>query len=108
VGSGTGPFLWRATPDFQWHGQWFCRRCIAEWTRRIIDVTYKTGVTMTPAALGRLATAIGELEGVESVELRVTAIEDRPALVAEARIKSGKDPRTTTSFLVVNDGVIKL
>lgn len=111
VGHGIGPWLWREAPALQRHeepGQWFCRRCVAEWTRRIQMATVTTGVTMSKHAFKALADKIEASEGVIEVELRMTAVENDPALIAELKHDGQRDGKWSERLLVVGDGVVKL
>ena len=117
VGHGPGPFAWRSAPilnrgmvgptDPAWLDH-FCRRCISEWTRRIEKVTITTGVKMSKHAFKALADKIEKSEGVIEVELRMTSVENEPALIAELRHDDQRDGKWSERHLVVGDGVVKL
>lgn len=111
LGHGPPPWLWREAPALSYQeepGEWFCRRCVAEWTRRIEMATVKTGVTMTKTAFRALAEKIDRATEVIEIELRLTSIEDQQALIAELVHDDQKDGRWIEKVLVVNDGVVKL
>lgn len=69
--------------------------------------TVRTGVTMSKAAIKALADRIEKMTDVTQIELRLTAIEDKTALIAEIHHDDQREPWTET-LLVVNDGVVKL
>lgn len=112
VGSGPGPFDWRAVPVLQWQrepGEWWCRRCVAKWTEEVENVTVRVDpITVTKGQLIALADAI---EGTElmRVELRPTAVDDQPALIALYDIagRTAGD-KVTKRVLIVGSSVVKL
>lgn len=109
IGHGRGPFLWREAPALSRHeepDQWFCRRCVAEWTRRIQMATVRTGVQMTKSAFMALSKKV-EQSGVTKVEIRMTSVEDEPALIAEITHDDQREG-WIEKVLVVNDGVVKI
>ena len=106
---GPGPDEWRAVPVLNWHeepGVWFCRKCIAEWTRGDIDVSVRDGVKMTKGQLQQLISAIEGTDSME-VEIRPTSIDDHPALIAEYQT-SERNETYTHRLLVAGDGVVRL
>lgn len=110
VGHGAGPWFWREVPALSYYeetGEWFCRRCIAEWTRRIEMATVNTGVKMTKAAFKALADRIEKSVGVIEIEIRMASVENAPALIAELRHEEQRES-WTEKLLVVNDGVVKI
>lgn len=110
VGSGPGPFEWREKPTLNWRdepGQWFCRRCIAEWTKEVHSVTVRVeGVQVTKGQLTKLLEAIPGTE-LAVITIRPTNVEDKPALVAEAT-RSERNETYTDRYLIVGDGVVKI
>lgn len=108
-GGGPGPFKWRAKPVLNFRtepGQWFCRNCIAEWTRRVQSVTVRAdAIRVTKGQLTQLLAAI-EGPDLKEIELRPTSIEDKPALIAE--ISEGTRDAIKVRFLIAGNGVVRL
>jgi hypothetical protein len=111
VGSGPGPFEWREKPVLNWRdepGQHFCRRCVAEWTKEVYSVTVRVeGVRVTKGQLTKLLEAIPGTD-LMPITIRPTNVEDRPALVAEITEEGPGEDATTSRFLIVGDGVVKI
>lgn len=109
IGSGPGPFKWRDKPVLNWAeepNQWFCRKCVAEWTRRVRSVTVRAeSIRVTKGQLTKLLEAI-EGPDLKEIELRPTSIEDKPALIAE--ITEGDRDKTKVRFLIAGNGVVRL
>lgn len=107
---GPGPNEWREKPTLDWHtepGAWFCRSCVAEWTKGVYSVTVRVdSITVKKGQLTQLLEKLGGTELLE-VRLRQTNVEDRPALVAEWDESSGRD-KTTKRVLLVGNGVVDL
>lgn len=109
MAAGPGPNEWRAVPVLDWHdepGVWFCRACVAEWTKGGLDVSVRDGVKLTKGQLKKLVDAIEGTDLME-VEIRPTSIEDKPALIAEYDEEDGRET-INRRLLVAGDGVVRL
>ena len=107
-GDGPGPFLWREKPNLENEepGQWFCRNCVAEWTRGGLDVTVRVDeMVVTKQQLTKLLEVIKE--GASEIRLRPTEVAGKTALLATVHHDDQRDP-WDEEFLVVGDGVVKL
>lgn len=110
VGGGPGPFIWREKPTLDWKdepGEWFCRRCVAEWTKGVDNVTVQ--VNAVKVTKGQLSRLLSEIEGTDmmEIELRPTNVEDAPALLAIIQ-RSERNETMTERWLVAGNGVVKL
>lgn len=110
IGGGPGPFKWREKPVLNFRrepGQWFCKRCVAEWTKEVDQVTVDIkGVTVTKGQLKRLVEAIGGTD-LQDIELRPTAVGNKPGLLA-ITTRSDQREEYEEQYLVIGDGVVRL
>lgn len=110
IGDGPGPFIWREKPTLKWQeepGEWFCRRCVAEWTRGVHSVTVRVDhITVTKGQLEKLLAEVGGTE-FRQITLKQTDIEGKPALLAITPSDDRNDDEDIR-YLVAGNGVIRL
>lgn len=108
--SGPGPFLWRAAPpDRETERERACQKCLSRWME---DEVVNTTVRGTPLRVrkGQLAQLLQEIGGTDlmEVELRPTAVENEPALIAEWSEHGPKNDKTVHKVLLIGAGIVKV